>query len=497
MNKKKLKYGGFSLLITLLFLTAIVLLNVFAGMLTERFFLKADLTETGLYSLSDKAAEVLSGVSETVDIIVLSEESLWHADSSGLRTRIIDILQNYSAVSGGRLRVQYVNPDLNSFDGPEYNNSLSVLKDAYSELEGLQRDDIIIKSVRRATRVPAASLFTVSYDDYGNSVATGIRADQELISALLYVLSEKVAGAVFIEGHREDSAERLKWVFDKCGYAISTINLALQDIPDDTVVVVSSAPKTDFLSGEIEKLEHYLSNGGNAMIFYDLETLSLPLLDGFLAQWGLSVDSKLVCDEQYSYFSQLNFVTAPVKAGMLPSLAGAEASGVPVAILSARPIRSEWAGGTRGNFTAFPLIETYSSSSYTKDYGGGGIASLERESGDEAGPFALAYNVRQITYDANSSQVHSHLIVSSIGLVDDMFLTYYGQYFYNIQLIADLANDLNPFGESVYIPSKQFGGEAMPVSTGQTQAVLILMVIALPLAIILAGILVWRKRRHQ
>ena len=497
MDRKKLKYGGFSLLITVLFLTAVVLLNIFAGMLTERFYLKADLTQTGIYSLSDKAAEVLSGIGETVDVIVLSDESAWIADPQGLRVRIVEILQNYASMSGGRLRIQYVNPDLNSFAGPEYNNSLTELKEAHAELEGMTRDDVILLSARRAVRVPAASLFSLGYDDYGQTVVTGMKADQELVGGLLYVLSEQVARVVFLEGHREDETGILRLLFERYGYTHSDVNLALQDIPEDTVVVISSAPKTDFLTEEIYKLEEYLSNGGNAMIFYDYNTLSLPLLDDFLGQWGLSVDSKMICDEQYSYFSQRNFVGAPVRAGILPSLSDAEASGIPVAMVGARPVRSEWAGDARGRFAAYPLIQTYSASSYAKDYGAGGAESLERESGDESGPFALGYHVRQTTYDMAGSPVHSNLIVSSIGLVDDIFLNYYGQYFYNIQLIADLANDLNPFGQSVYIPGKQLGGEAMPVSAGQARAVLILMVITLPLVILALGILVWRRRRHQ
>jgi hypothetical protein len=58
---------------------------------------------------------------------------------------------------------------------------------------------------------------------------------------------------------------------------------------------------------------------------------------------------------------------------------------------------------------------------------------------------------------------------------------------------------LNPFGRSVYIevPRKLLAGESMMVSASQSRAVLVLMVIVLPLAILAIGIFVWRKRRHQ
>jgi hypothetical protein len=499
MTKKKLKYGGYSLLITALFLAAVILLNVFAGMLTERFFLKADLTDTGIYSLTDRAAEVLRGIGETIDIVVLSEESTLRAS---MLSRVADILNNYAAASGGRIRIQYVNPDLGAFNGPKYENSLSVLRDAHIELEGMERNDILFISSRRAARVNAANLFVFNRDPRGQAVITGVRADQELVSALLHVMNERVARAVFTEGHMEDEAERLRFIFDRSGYAVTSVNLALEDIPEDTVLLISAGPKVDFMNEEIVKLEQYLSLGGSVMILYDFAHPSLPNLSTFMAQWGVSVENKLVFDTEYSYPAQfaqfVPLIGAQVKAGALPSLPDAEEFSArhPLGVPRPRPLRSEWAGDSLRAFHLFPLIQTFSGTSYAKDLDGD-ITTWERESGDESGPFVLAYHVRHLTSDANNRQVNANLIVAGMDMFSDAFLSFYGQHFYNIPLLSDLANDLNPFGESVFIPSKLIHDSAMPVSAGGVRTILILMVIALPLSIMLVGILVWRKRRHQ
>jgi ABC-2 type transport system permease protein len=500
MNRKKLKYGGASLLITVFFLTAVILLNIFAAMLTDRFFLKADLTDTGIFTLDDRAAELLRGMGETVDVIVLAEESAWLANPT--LTHVVDIFKSYSAAAGGRLRVQYADPDLNSFDGPRYGNSLSALKDAHPELEDMARNDILLVSQRRAAMFSVTDLFLQSADQSGRPVITGVRADQELVSALTYVLSEKVARAVFIEGHQENPTEMLRELFEWSGYLCSTVNLALQNIPEDTVFLISSAPKTDFLSEEIVKLEEYLSSGGNMLLFYDFHTSSLPLLDTFLAQWGIAVESKLLFDEEFTYSAQLNLIGAKVSAGPFPSSPSAEvitsALSPAVGVPRASPLRSLWAENMFGRFELFPLLQTMSNSSYAKNVGEGGIATWEREPGDDSGPFTIAYISRQMTFGANNEHVHSHLIVAGgADMVDDTFLSFYGGNFYNLALIADLANDLNPFGESVFIPSKLFHDSFMPVSAGAARSILITMVIILPLAIMAAGILVWRKRRHK
>jgi len=495
MDMNKLKTKGFTIAATILFLAAVVLFNVLIGMLTERFFLKVDITDTGIYTLSDKAAEFLSEVNETVDIIVLSEESTWLA--SNTYTVIANILRNYSAASGGSIRVQYVNPNLNSFDGPKYGNSLSVLKDAYSELEDMTRNDIIILSERRATIVPALNLFSQSRDNMGRSGIVGVRADQELISSLVYVLNEGISRIVFIENHGEVMKSYITMLFERSGYVASSINLAIEDIPEDTALLVSAAPQFDFLSDEIVKLEQFLSFGGNLMILYDPEMESLPMLENFLEEWGVVIDFKLIFDDDYVFIPAFGVIGAHVVEGSLPSTADAEVITTnirPMGVFLARPLREV---GTRGGFAINPLIQTFSASSFAKDISGGNITTHERESGDESGPFVLAYHVSRLTRDANNNHANANLIIAGAAWFDDNFLSLYGESFYNNIIMADLANDFNPFGERVYIPGKDISNNQMPVSSSGARTILILLVITLPLLIIGAGVVVWRKRRHQ
>jgi hypothetical protein len=82
-------------------------------------------------------------------------------------------------------------------------------------------------------------------------------------------------------------------------------------------------------------------------------------------------------------------------------------------------------------------------------------------------------------------------------MIDDFFLSNFGLSFYNMFFLLGLVNDLNPFGESVFIPSKSLMDSQMPVSSGGARTVLITMVIILPLVIMGIGIFVWRKRRHK
>jgi len=495
---KRLKFTGYRIAVTVTFITVITLFNILAGMLTDRFFLKADLTEGSLYSISERANEFLRELNEPIDIVVLAEESMWYSNPTF--SLVANILQNYSASSGGNIKIQYVNPDLNYFDGPKYNNSLITLKSSYSELEEMQRGDILFISSRRATRLFVADLFIQGADAAGRPSLTAIRADRELISSLVYVTNENISRVTFIYNHQENPVEYIRQVFERSGYVSSAINLALEDIPDDTTLLVSCGPKTAFLSDEVIKMENFLASGGNVMILYDFNVQSLSGLDGFLAAWGVEVENKIVFDDDYTFVQQIGIIGARVVSGRLPSTANAEiytTTNAPVGVYRARPIRSLWSGGTRGNYEMFPYIMTFSESSYAKDLEVDLTGSTERTNNDETGPFTLAWHVSFLTADREGNQVHGNLIVTSADIFDDDFLAVYSDVFYNAHLIIDLAGDFNPSGESIRILSKSIVAVPMLVSSSSARTIFIFMVFLMPILIFATGIVVWRKRRHQ
>ena len=494
---KKIKSSGFSIAITVLVLLAFVLLNIFVGMLTERFFLRLDLTEAGVFTLSERAEEFLRNMDETVDIIVLAEESTWIANNN--LAMVSSVLSNYAATSGGRIRVQYVNPDLNTFDGPNYGNLLSALRDSYTELENMDHNDIIFLSGRRAALVPVWTVFQ-QRQAQGGQPELVLRADEEFVGALTYVLNEGVARITFVTNHNENPTTMMQSIFERGGYVASHINLALEDIPEDTVLLVSAAPRFDFLEEEIIRLERFLGLGGNVMIIYDFRTQSLPRLDAFLLEWGIRVEQSVIFDEEFTFIPQFGVIGAVVAEGALPSTADAAIvthQVQPMGVFDARPLRSEWIEGSRSGFSQFPLVRTVSASSYAKYVGGGDITTFEREPGDESGPFTLAYNVRYFTRDADHNQVFANLIVVSAGMFEDGFLSVFAGNFFNDTLLAALANDLNPFDTRVFIPPTALASTVMLVSAANARTILILMVIVVPLLIITAGIIVWRKRKHK
>jgi len=262
------------------------------------------------------------------------------------------------------------------------------------------------------------------------------------------VSNEIVPRIVFINNHQENPSEYIELIFEGAGYTSSTINLAIEDIPDDTVVLVSVAPKIDFSIEEIEKLEWYFSVGrylgGNLIILYDPELPELPLLDRFIAGFaGVTVDNGLIFDED-PYIEALDVIFAHVVDGGLPFTAEAEritTNNTPMGVRFPRPLLLE---SQQGGPVLYPLIQTFSNTSYAKDISSGNIATTERENGDQPGPFIIASYAKWSINNINNKMVDAHLIIAGATLFDDTFLDVFGNAFYNMQLLADLANDMKP-----------------------------------------------------
>jgi ABC-2 type transport system permease protein len=474
---------GFSILITAIFLAGLILVNILATQLTDRFYLKADLTEHGIYTLSEQTIQVLREMDEDVTFTVLAEETVWQSD---MRNRLVETLNLYYSHSGGRITINYLNPTINPRIGEQY-----------PAIADLKEGDIIIESSRRYTSVSWHDLFDWSLNITTRSnTPVALNAEQPVTSALLYALSERTPRAVFLEGHGEIPSEALKDLFVKANYEVQTLNLAHNELPEDTTILLSVGLRSDFLEVEMERLESYMRDGGNFIVLYDPATPRLPRLDLYLEEWGIAVENEMVLDSQFNYGAPFIIASVLLNSDMLPSLNDIDIDTKYTVMNGARAISALWPTGERRQRTISPFMFSMPSTSYSKHFTDM-LVSLERASNDESGPFMLAIIASEnlLLPDNRYSGITSHLMVSSVCLAEDQAIEN-SLSFLNAPLFGAIANDFNPAGSSVIIPSKLFAGSMMPVLAGHARAILIILVIAMPLLILASGVLVWRRRRN-
>lgn len=94
-NARSFKHGSLSVVLTVVFIAAVVLVNIIVGLLSERFDTAADLTDTGLYTLDETTENYLENILETdITLTVLRTEKNFEEQSSPYK-QVHEILKKW------------------------------------------------------------------------------------------------------------------------------------------------------------------------------------------------------------------------------------------------------------------------------------------------------------------------------------------------------------------------------------------------------------------
>jgi hypothetical protein len=101
-----------------------------------------------------------------------------------------------------------------------------------------------------------------------------------------------------------------------------------------------------------------------------------------------------------------------------------------------------------------------------------------------------------VVSDKNLNYTRSDLIFCTAGLISDSVLTPKASNFLNAQFIETVVDYISEYNDVVVIEDKNFESNTLNILTWQVRVVLWVVVIAMPLAILVIGIIIWSKRRH-
>ncbi len=479
IKSRKFKYGTLATIFTVVFIVAIVLINIFVGYLTDRYVLEIDMTSESLFEISEDTMEVLDDLSEPITITVLAEETTYR-DSAELLSNIYEILQRYEALAAGKLTIRYINPTVN----PK-------IIEQYDTLGDLSGNDIIVESARRTKKLSPTTMYNSETGEDGTTYYVGLRAEQKLTSAILYCTTETVSKAVYIRGHNEDYyMDELDAMLTTANYEVGSVILAREDIPEDVNLIIISSPTVDFSLEEIDKLEEYFDNGGDAIVSMTPNVAEeLTNLNLFFEEWGIRYTDNLVFDSAQSLSGYPMYV--------VPNIATVEG------ITDNLNLRNQFAlvvGGraieltnteTSGNYVT--VLMASSASSYAKDVNDVTYGYDQTEE-DIVGPFNLAVMTERYVYDKNLNTTRSSLLFVNAGMITDSVLS--ASNFLNASYLTSALNFINDYTDAVIIPDKNFVSTTLNILTWQVTVVFWVVVVALPLAILALGVIVWARRRH-
>lgn len=477
MADKKVKSAGISMLVTVVFLAVVVLANVVLSMLLEKLP-SIDLTENGIYQLTEDSVQVMERVDRPVEMIVCYGEEELKSTEYGRQT--YEILKGYD-----RLNSQITLRFADLLREPE-------LSAQYADY-GVTNGNIVIRSQNRVKVVSLNDCIETEVDYANYTYLYKSRAEQVLTSAILYVTDDSVVTASILTGHAEAGCRDMVNYLRENNYMVLEQNISTEEIDSQAQMVLLLAPTTDYSTQELEKLDRFLDNGGmfgRTLIYVaSHEQPTLPGLESFLAEWGIGVGSGLVVEtESTNVYDQHGFMFGVrYEDAAVPYLEQMKDASMPFLGYYCRPLSVLWEEkdnrsasyllGTGESCTLYPLGETYFNPE-EQEKGAYGIAVL----GDRLKYEGTTAHRSYVAAFGSAAMFSSSQIVSSN----------FGNKDFTVSLLNTLAGKRN----GISIPSVGFTYEKLQFARADYTTVSALLGTVLPVMVFLTGVVVWLRRRR-
>lgn len=532
-------------ILTGILVLAVLAVNIWFNSFSIDRSVFADMTSEGLYTLSDEMREEASSISSDVTITFCADPDVLLGNYD---TRYVYRMALQLSHLNEHIKVRTVNVQMNPTAVQEYQTtSVSVI----------EWDDVIVSSDTRYKILSAGAFWTKASEDGSYWAFNG---EYKMACAMLSVTSIEKPLVCLTYGHGEydpyatgeykpygEDNEYFYRLLTEVGLTVQYVNLDEEEIPEDCVLLIVNGATEDYVSktfeegdawqylhyvSPVEKMDRYL-DGFRAMMVFRSPNASLPVLESFLREWGISYSTGLTVEDPASALDTED----PAEVGKHVIATYADSENNPlgnsfyseIADLAAAPkmiapnsgfVSNCWGSETKyysGSVSAMTDHFILSTESAHAVNAAGEIA-------DAAGGYGLAaVTVRQRAESDGSATYQSYLfaaasteMLSDDYLGNDTYANYdilfavirsisrtdefsvmdvsinsdnYGGKILAKQLLSETDQKVYEDGELI----KTYGGMTEGARTGFTVAVLILPVLILP-ALCIRTVL---KRRHK
>lgn len=498
-NVRSFRHGTLSVVLTVIFVAAVVVLNVIVGIISERFDTTADLTDSGFYTLDEDAENYIKNtLSGDVSVTVLATESEFEAQGTYFK-QVNEILKKMT-MAGDHVTLDYI--DLNQ--NPNYSAKFKgeTLAAGYIVVESpetgrhriLTRGDYL--AVNSSLSSYDSSVIEQYIQYYGSSVIEGSNIEQAAVSAMMYVSNSDLVRVAFTEGYGEADSSALQKALERNGYDVLTVNLTTDEIPDDVDFVVVFGPKYDIDNENLSKLDRFADNGGeygkNVFYFASVDQEKTPNIDAFLADWGFEIGYSAVGQSDSSYLISSYTSYAHLQQIMdTPYTETTYLSQLYTFGAYLRPVIQLWDDGARGGVEQKVLMTTYDNAFLCPlDLADGEEFSLDTA---ESGTFidaAIAYRVH-----ATNQKLSQLAVFGSTELAGSSFMSTSNAN--NQDFFINLFNYISGKEDGIVIKSKTVSAPTFEMNAQTANTLAVVLCVAVPAAVIVLGIVIWVRRRHR
>lgn len=477
LRKQRLKYGTVATILTICVVAAVILLNVLVGFLTDRFGLTFDMTSEQRFSLTDETKGILKDLDEDVNVYIFMTEENFRTQTYG--NEMAEILHNFEVSSNYKVKVEYIDPLRNPGMVAQFQSETTIASGTMV--------------VKRGDLFRAISLSDLYYYyDSNQDTIVGVSIERKLAINILYTASDDRPLAGLLWGHGEENwSTTLASQLSDANYDVVLLNLQTDEIPDEVDLLVMCAPTTDYTETEIEKLEGYLASYKNFVYCANTDAGELTNLELYFREWGVAFDNSVICDSRYRvYGNYAAIITVPGSSADDAIITGIDITNF-VVMPNAKPLSLLWT--EKGTMTSQELLQS-STTSYAKSLSGGAITSYEKADGDVAGTFSTAILVTDSHIVSNVTVNTNCLFLSSPQVFNTTLIN--TESYGNMRFTTNVFSDFGASSKTVTMRSKKYTDPELNV-IGNSLTVMLVLLCAIPVAIILFGIIVWRRRKNR
>ncbi|MBO6158347.1 MAG: Gldg family protein [Firmicutes bacterium] len=482
-RKRSLKYGGYMTITTLILLVALILINVLVSLLGWR----VDMTSNDLYTPGEQTMDTLNKLEDPVTIYGLYNQG---SEGNSTNAMVIKLMEAYAALSD-KVTFRQIDP----LNDPAFVNQF-LMDDSTS----LENGSLIVvnEGNQKFRTIPISNLF-VDTGDYTNMTrtVTGFTAEEAVTSAIQYVCLDRTPVMYELRGHSETPLQQeFLDYFSYTNYEVKELNLVTENLTqiagDAYTVILINAPYQDLNDTEYETLLSFMEDGGKILFLASYDTPEMPNFEKLLGRYGLGIQTGTMLETDTSRYYQLPIVINPIlstESDITKYLVGDTNSYVLMPLPAAVTVSDTVSSRIK--------IQPFVTTSEGAVIKGEGNNATVYEEGDLQGPFNLGVLAEETVSKSDGTVGRARLVVvGDSDFIDPTSGTGTLVRTGNYRLMTTIFDYLQDTSDSLYISGKSI--EATNITTTQADFLLygLIFVILMPAAIIVAGVVIWARRKH-
>ncbi len=451
-GERSTKFGANAALYSLLFIGILIMAN-FLG---SRHFKRWDMTESGVFSLSELSISYVKGLTQDLDLQGYAE--------TGKDPAIDELFKSYAAASS-HVKYKIIDPDKNPDLAQKYG-------------------------------ITNYGTVRVAFGDQSTLVT---KVDEEgVTNAIIKVTHSTKKTLCMIEGHGEPEGSdqqkpkaygQARVALENENFNVNTLLLATQGkVPDECNLLLVPAPEKSYLDSEIAALRSYLQGGGRAVFL--LEAQRSPEFSTLLADFGIHVGNDIVVDQVVRLFQGPALGIEPLvqSYGRHPITENfTQRTIFPFA-------RSVEAAPDKKEGTEVTTLASTSNSSWAESdldaLFNKSQATLDPKT-DKKGPISIAVAAATAKKDGDKDVSSRIVVFGSEQFVNNKFLNQ----LYNRDLLLNAVNWAVGEDKQIAIRPRSVRASRVQLTSDQVTRIFYLSVLILPELLLLIGIAVWSRRR--